>query len=595
MAKRHALVIGNSSYLNQDEFPTIEYAKNDACRIHKLLTNSATSIFSDQSSNCILNITRDDLDDVLDEFFEGVSRKDLVLVYFAGHAKVLPGKKRLFLAMTDTNPKKLARSAFNVDSLLPYFEEHQINRYIVILDCCRSGMVLETAGIRHRGLINDAELQNVSGRGKVFVASSLEYQLSHELKTLKHGLFSHYFIHGIETGEAVECSQRFINISDLSIYIQKQIEKQHPDISQEPVMTGTDVIGELVVAKNPKYNPEDAHEAEILEFIKRSLNEDDLSDKGKVQRARVRKLHSFFKNLADLNVDFTLAKHIAIEYGQAIGLKKQVITAEFDEYSASLKFSKVQISDDLLRSLNGKGQAFFFSTAYSFYAYESQEFRSSLFAYYFCEALKGLGANSDGLVTLTSAYNYLDLYVQSYDSFRQKPMLVAKMFEDPVLTAEGVDWSRHKGRRVAILVGVDFYNAREFAPLRYAQSDAEQIAYLLESKGGFECIKILGTDATRANVEGKLYNLLHGLSKEDFVIFFFTGHGFSLENEGYAALYDTQFIPSAKFVDSLQVTNLSRIVNSSNVGTFVVILDACMSPARPSDLLVSAPVPADSN
>lgn len=254
MLQRYSLIIGNSNYSNQDEFPTIPYAKNDACHIYDLLTDSKVGIFSRQTSKCRTDVTRDDMDDVLDEFFENVSYEDLVLIYFAGHATVLPGGKRLFLAMADTNPNKIARSAFNVDNLLPYFEERRINKYIVILDCCRSGKALKSADVRHRGLIHEVELQNLSGQGKIFIASSQEYQPAYELETLNHGLFSYYFIDGIKSGASIESSKEYIDIVALNSYVQKEIKKRHPDISQEPEISGVDITGDLFIARNPQWS-----------------------------------------------------------------------------------------------------------------------------------------------------------------------------------------------------------------------------------------------------------------------------------------------------------------------------------------------------
>lgn len=254
--RSHAFVIGNSDYVEIDEFPRIRFAKNDAERIYALLTNSSSSIFSTTTSICRLNLDRDALENALDSFFEPIESADLVLFYFAGHAKVLRGKKRLFLTMTDTNSKKLARTAFSVDNLLPYLEEKNLQRYIVILDCCRAGIALDSPGVKNRGLIDNAELQFLSGQGKVFVASSLDYQLAYELDSLEHGLFGHYFIEGIKTGKAANSHAEYITISDLSSYIHQQMNKDYPDISQEPIMSGEDLVGELIVAKNPTFIPE---------------------------------------------------------------------------------------------------------------------------------------------------------------------------------------------------------------------------------------------------------------------------------------------------------------------------------------------------
>ncbi len=143
-----------------------------------------------------------------------------------------------------------------IDGILPYLDEKNISRYIVVLDCCRSGAALKSPGVKNRGEeISSQDLQSISGQGKIFIASSRDYQLSHELKDLKQGLFSYYFVRGIETGEAVEKTKRFIGIVDLSHYIQRQIRDNYPEYSQHPTLSGTDQSGSLLIAHNPKYQP----------------------------------------------------------------------------------------------------------------------------------------------------------------------------------------------------------------------------------------------------------------------------------------------------------------------------------------------------
>jgi cold shock CspA family protein len=183
---------------------------------------------------------------------------DMVLIYYAGHARVVGGK-RLFLATQDSGTGRglLAATAFSVDNFLPYFEEKKVSRYVVVLDCCRAGVALNTPGTRYRGLINDTEIQNLSGQGKVFVASAREYQVAHELDSLEHGVFSYYFVDGIQTGNATDPSEKYINISDICRYVQAQLITNHSSLSQDPVMSGEDMVGELLIALNPKFTPQE--------------------------------------------------------------------------------------------------------------------------------------------------------------------------------------------------------------------------------------------------------------------------------------------------------------------------------------------------
>lgn len=254
--RRHALIIGNSEYECEEKFPPIPYAVKDATKVFSILVESDTGIFDKTTSLRRLNVTRKLFEETLGEFFENVMPNDMVMIYYAGHACTVNGK-RLFLATQDsgTGTGLLAATAFSVDNFLPYFEEKKVNRYVVILDCCRAGVALNTPGIRHRGIVNDTEIHNLSGQGKVFVASTMEYQIAHELDSLEQGLFSYYFVDGIQTGNAVDPSKQYINISDICGYVQTQLNVNHSSLSQDPVMSGEDMVGDLFIALNPKFIP----------------------------------------------------------------------------------------------------------------------------------------------------------------------------------------------------------------------------------------------------------------------------------------------------------------------------------------------------
>ena len=60
---------------------------------------------------------------------------DMVLFYFAGHARVIGGR-RLFLATQDsgTGTGLLSATAFSIDNLLLFFDEKKVSRYVVVLD-----------------------------------------------------------------------------------------------------------------------------------------------------------------------------------------------------------------------------------------------------------------------------------------------------------------------------------------------------------------------------------------------------------------------------------------------------------------------------
>jgi uncharacterized caspase-like protein len=584
--RRHALIIGNSEYKCEKEFPIIPHAVKDATKVFSTLVEADSSIFDKTTSLRRLNVTRSAFEEVLGEFFNNVMPSDMVLFYFAGHARLIGGK-RLFLATTDsgTGTGLLAATAFSVDTLLPYFEEKKVNRYVVVLDCCRAGAALNTPGVRQRGIINDAEINNLSGQGKVFVAAATEYQVAHELDSLEQGLFSYYFIQGIQTGDAVSTSKQYINILEISRYVQNQLTTNYPLLGQDPVISGEDMVGELLIALNPSFNAQVEHHAEFQDFVKRSLDIDDLSDKDKLEKAQTRKLHIFLDKLNDdaENIGGELASFTksVMEYGKTLNLDDGTTLNIFNGYLATLEFNKARTRIENLRKVNGKGKAFIFSAAYQTAAYESSELGASIFTYHFAEALNGSAASSEGVVTLQSAFEYLAKYVRGYEHFLQTPIISAQMTEDPILTSKAIRWESFPYKRKALLVGLNQY-ANEFSSLRYATSDVLTIGKILKDVGGFDCTILTDENAGKSTVLENINEIIQNLNQDDLFLFYFTGHGYSTDKDGYAILYDTAY---EKASQALSVNEISRILNQGLAKTKIVVLDSCMTPVNPRIIL----------
>jgi tetratricopeptide (TPR) repeat protein len=256
MSRCHALVIGNAEYTDSASFEPLKYAVSDAEEIFQLLIDSPTAIFDKATSVCHRNLDWEAMLHALSAFFAPVQPSDLVLIYFAGHGEPL-GNKRLALIMRNTVKHDLAGTAFNVERFVDYFEDKKLQRYIVILDCCRAGKALKSPGVINRGDANVVDLSDLSGRGKIFVTTAGEHQLARELDALQHGLFGYYFIQGIKTGDALEAGDALksvIDIDDICKHVQKKISKLHPEMYQEVDKSGENILGELPVARNPKYH-----------------------------------------------------------------------------------------------------------------------------------------------------------------------------------------------------------------------------------------------------------------------------------------------------------------------------------------------------
>src|SRR5258706_15734624 len=83
------------------------------------------------------------------------------------------------------------------------------------------------------------------------------------------------------------------------------------------------------------------------------------------------------------------------------------------------------------------------------------------------------------------------------------------------------------GRRLAVVVGVDRTHSSLFAPLSYANRDAQEIADVLQQCCEVELLvpPLLGEQATSAAVKRAVLDLARDRSEDDLLLFYFSGHG----------------------------------------------------------------------
>lgn len=104
-------------------------------------------------------------------------------------------------------------------------------------------------------------------------------------------------------------------------------------------MSGEDETGQLIIGRNPKFAPRDGG-SEILEYIKRSLNITDLSNKDKVVLVRRKKLRGFMEDVLATGVEILRFKHLVPNYGEVIGLEPSQVNQEFQDFLAAASFNR---------------------------------------------------------------------------------------------------------------------------------------------------------------------------------------------------------------------------------------------------------------
>src|SRR5947209_5861709 len=91
-------------------------------------------------------------------------------------------------------------------------------------------------------------------------------------------------------------------------------------------------------------------------------------------------------------------------------------------------------------------------------------------------------------------------------------------------------------RRIALVVGVDEAPSSDHPTLRHAVADANAMAEVLEQWCNFELLEkpLVNEYATSANIKRAILDIKRNRNDNDFLLFYFSGHGFpwSLEVGG---------------------------------------------------------------
>lgn len=152
---RHALIIGISTYQSTDLAP-LANARRDAEALADFLRSPAGGNIAASRVHLLLDdeATRAEIIGELIKMASEADQGDLILLYFAGHARVQGGDDSArFLMPFDAKPNNPKGSAIDEKDLVAELDQAEPHRQLLMLDCCFAG------GATVRG-----EVENVWGR-----------------------------------------------------------------------------------------------------------------------------------------------------------------------------------------------------------------------------------------------------------------------------------------------------------------------------------------------------------------------------------------------------------------------------------------------
>jgi hypothetical protein len=139
--QRHALIVGISTYRDSD-FQSLRNAQKDAKALAEFLQSPGGGGLSSSRVHVLVNeqATRSEIIAKLMRMAREANEGDLIILYFAGHARVEGGEKSArYLMPFDADPRNPWGTAIEDKELNARLGQANPKRQLLMLDCCYAG------------------------------------------------------------------------------------------------------------------------------------------------------------------------------------------------------------------------------------------------------------------------------------------------------------------------------------------------------------------------------------------------------------------------------------------------------------------------
>lgn len=233
----HAIVIGNNNYRSLDNLKT---AITDAQAVSRILREAY-----DFRVRLLTNATRREIMDTLDEYREGLSEHDFLLIYYAGHGWLDNGSNQGYWLPVDARRNRRSNWVSNTD-VTDVLRAIQSRHVLIVADSCYSGTLARSP---NRGL--QAEPKTRSYLAKLLQIKSRTVLTSGSLEPVSdgggggHSVFARAFL------DALGRNKTIIDATELSARVRQQVlinERQTPQY-QNIRFVGHVIGGDFVFAR----------------------------------------------------------------------------------------------------------------------------------------------------------------------------------------------------------------------------------------------------------------------------------------------------------------------------------------------------------
>ncbi len=187
-------------------------------------------------------------------------RDDLVVLHFSCHG-IKDDSGELFLAATNTVPRRLASTAVDAALVSRLMQRSLARRVVLLLDCCYGGAFERGMIPRAGGGVDVGErflrerVHSGQGRAVITASTAMQYAFEGQQLTDDHlagpSLFTSAVVEGIRTGEADRDQDGQVALGELYEYVYDYVRAREPH--QTPCKWEFGLQGGLYLARNPRW------------------------------------------------------------------------------------------------------------------------------------------------------------------------------------------------------------------------------------------------------------------------------------------------------------------------------------------------------
>jgi formylglycine-generating enzyme required for sulfatase activity len=245
MSGKYALIIGNTEYMDSG-LAQLTAPGKDAEDFARVLKDREIGAFDEVVT--LVNENAANLSEAIEGFFLDKKPDDLLVFYFSGHG-VRDEAGSLFLAVKNTNRKRLRATAIKTDLVREMMDQSRSKRQVIILDCCNSGAFASGTKAETGGTMG--MVSSLQGYGRYILTASDATQFAWEgdqvIGKTENSLFTHFLVKGLK-GEADSNSDGMITVDELYDYAFEQVREATPN--QTPTKSSSKQEGDIILRQN---------------------------------------------------------------------------------------------------------------------------------------------------------------------------------------------------------------------------------------------------------------------------------------------------------------------------------------------------------